>query len=76
MIETDWPISTLPTSISSTRALTLTLERSAIVINIVPPPTAEVGEEITCPTSTGLEITVPSIGDLTIVSSNAIFAFS
>jgi hypothetical protein len=42
----------------------------------VPPPTAEVGEDITCPTSTGLEITVPLTGDLTTVSSKAIFAFS
>jgi len=42
----------------------------------VPPPTAEVGDEITCPTSTGLEIIVPEIGDLTTVSSNAILAFS
>ena len=66
----------MPTSISSTKALTLTFERSAIVINIVPPPTAEVGDEMTCPTSTGLEIMVPWTGDLTIVSSNAIFAFS
>ena len=31
---------------------------------------------MTCPTSTGLEITVPSIGDLTSVSSKEIFAFS
>ena len=42
----------------------------------VPPPTAEVGDDITWPTSTGLEITVPSTGDLTTVSSRAIFAFS
>ena len=39
-------------------------------------PTACVGEEITCPTSTGLDIIVPSTGDLTIVSSSAILAFS
>ena len=47
-----------------------------MVINKVPPPTAEVGEEITCPTSTGLEMIVPLIGDLTTVSSKAILAFS
>ena len=33
-------------------------------------------DEITWPTSTGLEIIVASSGDLTNVSSNAIFAFS
>ena len=43
---------------------------------MVPPPTAEVGEEITWPTSTGLEIIVASSGDFTKVSSRAIFAFS
>ena len=59
LIETTWPIVTFPTSISSTNALTLTLDKSAIVISIVPPPTADVGEEITWPTSTGLEMIVP-----------------
>ena len=43
---------------------------------MLPSPKADVGEEITCPTSTGLDITVPSIGDFTTVSSSAIFAFS
>ena len=56
-METFCPIETFPTSISSTKALTLTLERSAMVIRTVPPPTAWVGEEITWPTSTGLDIT-------------------
>ena len=42
----------------------------------MPPPTADVGDEITWPTSTGLEIIVPETGDLTIVSSKDIFAFS
>ena len=63
-------------SISSTKALILTFDRSAILISIVPPPTADVGEDITCPTSTGLEIIVASKGDLTRVSSRAILAFS
>jgi hypothetical protein len=66
----------LPTSISSTKALTLTFDKSASVISIVPPPTAIVGEDITCPTSTGLEMIVPATGDLTTVSSRAILAFS
>ena len=43
---------------------------------MLPSPNAEVGDEITWPTSTGLEIIVPEIGDLTNVSSNDIFAFS
>ena len=47
LIETFWPISTLPTSISSTRALTLTFDRSAIVMIILPSPKAEVGDVIT-----------------------------
>ena len=42
----------------------------------VPPPTAVVGEDITCPTSTGLEIIVALKGDFTRVSSSEIFAFS
>ena len=66
----------LPMSISSINALTLTLLRSAISINKVPPPTADVGDVITCPTSANLLITVPAIGDLTLVSSRAIRAFS
>ena len=66
----------LPMSISSISALTRTLLRSAISINKVPPPTADVGEVITWPTSAGLLITVPAIGDLTLVSSRAIRAFS
>ena len=76
LIDTSCPIKTFPTSISSTKALTLTFDKSAIVIRIVPPPTADVGDEITCPTSTVLEIIVPCTGDLTTVSSKAIFAFS
>ena len=47
-----------------------------MVIKTVPPPTAWVGDEMTWPTSTGLDMTVPDTGDLTMVSSNAIFAFS
>ena len=43
---------------------------------MLPSPNAEVGDEITWPTSTGLEIIVPEIGDLTNVSSKDIFAFS
>ena len=43
---------------------------------ILPSPKADVGDDITWPTSTGLDITVPLIGDFTRVSSKEIFAFS
>ena len=76
LILTPCPTVTLPISISSTYALILTFDKSAILIRTVPPPTALVGEEMTWPTSTGLEMIVALRGDLTSVSSRAIFAFS
>ena len=47
LIDTSCPTVTYPISNSSTKALILTFERSAILIKTVPPPTADVGEEIT-----------------------------
>ena len=47
LMDTSCPTFTFPISISSTKALILTFDRSAILIKTVPPPTAEVGEEIT-----------------------------
>ena len=44
LMDTSCPTVTFPISISSTKALILTFDRSAILIKTVPPPTAEVGD--------------------------------
>ena len=56
-----------PMSVSSTRVLTCTRFRSAILSRTVPPPTVLVGEEMTWPRSMSISMIVPVLGARTSV---------